>query len=119
MRVAIVGSRDFPSEQRVRAYVDALFEEGDDPSLRPVIVSGGARGVDSWACQAALARGWEVDVHPADWDTYGKSAGYRRNQDIVLSSDLVVAFWDGKSKGTRHSIDLALRYLVPLEVIFP
>lgn len=119
MRVAIIGSRDFPNEQRVRDYVDALFEEGNDERRRPVIISGGARGVDSWAESTALDRGWEVDIHPADWDTYGKSAGFRRNQDIVMSADLVVAFWDGKSKGTKHSIDLALKYCVPLEVIFP
>jgi hypothetical protein len=46
----------------------------------------------------------------ADWDTYGKSAGYRRNADMAKYSDAVVCFWDGVSKGTKHMIDLARQY---------
>ena len=71
------------------------------------IVSGGARGADSLAEKYAAEKGIPITVVPAEWDKYGKSAGYRRNVQIVAESDEVVAFWDGESKGTQHTIDIA------------
>lgn len=100
MKVAIVGSRDYGNLEAVRAYVRGLPKD-------TVIVSGGARGVDSVAEQEARRCGLEVLIFPAEWGKYGKSAGYRRNVDIVTAADQVVAFWDGVSRGTKHSIDLA------------
>jgi hypothetical protein len=73
------------------------------------VVSGGARGVDSWAVDFARARGLHFEEYPADWDRYGKSAGYHRNRDLVDKADFVVAFWDGVSRGTFHTIQLALQ----------
>lgn len=100
MHVAIVGSREWPEPERVKAYVDSLPEG-------TVVVSGGAKGVDTWAEEAAKARGLEVMIFPADWKTYGKRAGMIRNQQIVLAADEVVAFHDGTSKGTAHTIKMA------------
>jgi YspA, cpYpsA-related SLOG family len=100
MKIAIVGSRDFPQLERVDAFVDAL-SPGD------VVVSGGARGVDSRAERRARARGLEVVIIPADWDRHGRSAGFKRNHDIIAAADRVAAFWDGTSRGTAHSIQLA------------
>jgi hypothetical protein len=48
-----------------------------------------------------------IVVHEAEWDKYGKSAGYIRNKTIWDDSDMGIAFWDGVSKGTKHSFDLA------------
>lgn len=100
MHVAIVGSREFPEPEKVRDYVNSL-------DVGTVVVSGGASGVDSWAEEAARARGLEVMIFPADWRTYGKRAGMIRNQQIVLAADIVVAFHDGVSKGTAHTIKMA------------
>lgn len=72
-----------------------------------IVVSGGASGVDSWAEVYAKQRGLQTEIYPAMWSTYGKSAGFRRNADIVNAADQVVAFWDGESKGTAHTIKLA------------
>lgn len=111
-RIAIVGSREYPDWNQVREYVESL------PYLATVI-SGGARGVDRMAAETARRRGMNVVEYPADWERYGKSAGYRRNQTIVDNADRIVAFWDGKSPGTKHTIDIAERAGKPVEVITP
>lgn len=100
MKVAVVGSRDFPRLDEVRAYVASLPAD-------TVIVSGGARGVDTAAVDEARRLGMRYIVLPADWKTWGKRAGFMRNADIVAAADEIVAFWDGVSRGTRHTIALA------------
>jgi len=100
-RVAFVGSRDYPDMDEVRGMVQA-YKDCE-------VVSGGARGVDSVAVEEATRLGCPTKVFPADWDTHGKRAGAVRNQQIVDYSDMVVAFWDGKSKGTVITVDMARR----------
>lgn len=112
MKIAIVGSRGYADEQEVRAFVRSL-NEGD------TVVSGGARGVDSWAEDEARKRGLEVKVFPADWDRLGRRAGFVRNADIVAYSEAVVAFWDGSSKGTASTIRLARQAGKSVEVRTP
>jgi predicted Rossmann fold nucleotide-binding protein DprA/Smf involved in DNA uptake len=111
MKIAIVGSRDFHDPQAVTDFVASLPSDA-------VIVSGGARGVDTWAERAALARGLSVEVHKANWDAYGKRAGFVRNFLIVKSADRVVAFWDGRSKGTAHSIRVAREIGKDVQVLY-
>lgn len=104
MRVAIVGSRDanILTLQKVREYVNSLPPD-------TVVVSGGARGVDKVAETTALERGLEVIVHTPNWDKYGrKQAGFKRNALIVADAHYVAAFWDGHSRGTKNTIELAL-----------
>lgn len=81
------------------------------------MISGGASGVDTAAADAARARGLDVIVFQPMWGVYGKSAGYKRNIQIVEASDRVVAFWDGTSKGTQHSINIAKEKNKPVEII--
>jgi hypothetical protein len=100
MKIAIVGSRDYPHPQHVTDYVNTL-------PLDTIIVSGGARGVDTWAEQAARRRGMTVIVFKADWKTFGKVAGFMRNREIIDAADSVTAFWDLYSPGTKHSISTA------------
>ena len=97
MKVAIVGSRDYPSPSLVRAFVNTLPDD-------TIIISGGARGVDTVAEQAARYRHLKVEIYPAEWDKWGRSAGMMRNGKIINAADRVVAFWDGISKGTADSI---------------
>lgn len=108
MRVAIVGSRDYPNLEQVRQFVRALAQKYP----RAEIVSGGARGVDQAAQDEGIQCGLVVTPIPAEWDKYKRSngknpAGMIRNQVIVDNADIVVAFWDGKSRGTKHTIDTA------------
>lgn len=78
------------------------------------IVSGGARGADSLAERYAQENDIQLTVFPAEWDKYGKSAGYRRNHQIIDYADVVLAFWDGQSKGTKHAIELAEKQNKPV-----
>jgi len=115
MKVAVVGSRDFPDLAKVEAVMDEIIQN----ELHIEIVSGGARGVDQEA--ERIARGWstKVIVIPAEWDKFGKGAGMIRNRQIVELADRVIAFWDGESPGTRNTIGTALKAKKNLEVIFP
>lgn len=108
-RIAIVGSRSYRSLERVAQYVRNLPQE-------TVVVSGGAHGVDATAEYAARCRHMQALIFLPNWRKYGRSAGMLRNQLIVDNADKLVAFWDGKSRGTRNSISLAQIRGIPIEV---
>lgn len=110
MRVAIVGSRDYRHTYRIMAYIDTL-------PLDTVIVSGGARGVDSIAERHAQRRGLKTLIFPAKWSVYGKQAGHIRNKLIIDNADKVVAFWDGASPGTKNTIAQARFKHMPVEIV--
>lgn len=99
MKIGIVGSRTFEDY--------SLFCKVMNDLNCDTIISGGARGADSLAKRYAKEKEINYVEYPAEWDKYGKSAGYKRNKLIVNDSDKLVAFWDRISKGTKHSIDLA------------
>lgn len=104
--IAVVGSREGITRELVEAKLAALTAKLTALGWTPVIVSGGARGVDTFAEDWARAHSFQAIVFRADWHIHGKSAGYKRNVDIVNKADIVVAFWDGQSRGTAHSIKL-------------
>ena len=105
MNIAIIGSRDFTDYRCLKETLDSHFSF----NIKDVdyIVSGGAKGADTLAERYAREHNIPIKIYPAQWKTFGKSAGYRRNIEIIENSDIVFAFWDGKSKGTKHSIDIA------------
>jgi len=98
-----VGSRDGVNPAAVSDFIDKL-----DP-LTTVIVSGGARGVDTYAAERAEERGIRTVVIRANWKKYGRGAGFLRNKEIVKAADDVVAFWNGQSRGTEHTIEQAVK----------
>ena len=71
------------------------------------IVSGGAKGADSLSERYAKENNIPTEIYLAQWDLFGKKAGFLRNTTIIENSELVVAFWDSRSKGTRDSIGKA------------
>lgn len=101
MNVAIIGSRTFTDYERAEQFLSAL--ELDITR----VISGGAKGADAIAERYAAEHGIPITVYPADWKRYGRGAGMIRNKQIIDDADVVVAFWDGVSKGTKHSIELA------------
>jgi hypothetical protein len=111
-RLAIVGSRNFPDETMVRTILHGVLK------MWHLVVSGGAPGVDSWAEQVAQTIGLPVCVHRADWEK-GRTAGFTRNTTIVRDSDVVIAFWDGKSTGTLDTIEKAKALGKPVGVVLP
>ena len=109
VKVAIVGGRDFNDYDLV---LKALA--GYDIKA---IVSGGANGADSLAERYAADYGLPLIVFKPDWKKHGRGAGIVRNKEIVQEADEVVAFWDGKSRGTNSTIGFAEKANKPLKVV--
>jgi len=111
----VCGSREWRDPQAARAAVaDRLF----DLPVDAVIVHGDARGVDRFAHQEAQKLGLLVEPHPADWSRSRKRAGLIRNEAMAaLGADLCIAFWNGRSTGTRHMIEVAERHGIEVEQV--
>jgi hypothetical protein len=103
MKLAVVGSRDITDELLVFNSINSIITEVQTPIT---IISGGARGVDSIAAKWANNNNVPLIEFRADWNKFGKVAGMIRNKDIITECDTVLAIWDGKSKGTKNSIQL-------------
>lgn len=99
MRVIIAGSREITSYNFV---CEAIKESGFHITE---VVSGTARGVDQLGERWARENGIPIIYFPADWQKYGKKAGYLRNLDMGHYGDALIACWNG-SKGTAHMIDI-------------
>lgn len=112
-KVIVAGGRDFADYDLLKSKLDNLLV-----NRNPVeIVSGTARGADKLGEFYAKRSQLAVALFPADWDLYGKSAGYRRNEEMAEYADALVAFWDGKSRGTKHMIDLANKSGIQVRVV--
>lgn len=102
-RVIIAGSRDGFSQSYVTSKMDFLTKSEGLSIMEAV--SGGARGVDHYGEVWAKMRGFSVKVFPAHWDKYGAAAGMIRNREMGDYADYLIAFWDGRSAGTKAMID--------------
>ncbi len=112
MKILVCGSRSW-------THSDAIFAQltDYDPTTTEVI-HGGARGADKLAGKVANSLGIKVIEYPANWTRYGKAAGFIRNNEMLAQKpDLVLAFWDGKSKGTEHTINAARELDIPTRVV--
>jgi hypothetical protein len=115
-RVAVIGSRTFDDKERLYKI---LTKNKDKIKL---IVSGGASGADTLATDWAKDYGIPYLVFPAMWHDpetggYDKGAGFRRNRYIIQYSDIVIAFYDGVSKGTANSLEIAKQLNKPIKII--
>ena len=100
-RVIIAGSRDIHNYALVeQAIKDSGFCIG-------TVISGGTKGVDRLGERYARTHGLPLEVYLADWNRYGISAGYRRNQQMAEVADCLIAIWNGVSRGTGHMINIA------------
>ena len=123
MRLIIAGGRDF--EDKVSACTEFLnfVKEVTYPKLSKAcpfteIVSGGAKGADRVGEYVAQFFGLPVKQFIPDWDGLGKRAGFVRNAEMAANADALLAFWDGKSKGTKHMIDEATKKGLKVKVVF-
>ena len=107
MKVAVIGSRGIC----VNHLADYL------PPDTTEIVSGGAKGVDTCAAQYAAEAGLPLTVFLPAYEKYGKAAPLKRNLQIIGYADTVVAFWDGRSRGTKFVIDACRAEGKPIRVI--
>ena len=109
MKVAVIGSRELP----VNPLEDYL------PDNVTEIVSGGAQGIDTCAKSYALRHGLKLTEFLPEYAKYGRGAPLRRNITIIEHADLVLAFWDGKSRGTKFVIDNCKKRNIPVAVYQP
>lgn len=114
MNIIVAGGRDFKDYNLLRQKLNDLLKDINDV----VIISGKANGADSLGEQYGRENNIAIKEFPAKWDLYGKSAGYMRNEEMAKIGDMLIAFWDGKSKGTKHMIDLAKKYNLKTEIIY-
>ena len=113
MKIIIAGGRNFRVYNKLRESCDNILVNQKDVE----IVSGTAAGADTLGERYAQEKGYEVKKFPAQWDLYGKSAGYKRNQQMAEYADGLIAFWDGKSRGTKHMIDIANKMGLKVRVV--
>ena len=99
MKVAVIGSRTFDDYDRLKKVLNNLTISH--------FISGGAIGADKLGERYADENSIPKTIHLPDWDKHGKAAGFIRNSDIINDSDMIVACWDGKSRGTRNSMGKA------------
>ncbi len=117
MKLAVVGSRDLiliPEKS-----IEIIYNYVNKYNIA-ALVSGGAKGADTYAEIVAKKLGIPVKIFHAEWEKYGKAAGYIRNEQIVEYADGVVAFYYGNkpSKGAKHSINIAISTGKPIKEIF-
>lgn len=109
MRVAVIGSRGL-SVNDLEKYLPEDVTE---------IVSGGAKGVDTSARNYAVAHGIKLTEFLPEYEKYGKSAPLKRNITIIENADIVLAFWDGQSRGTKFVIDECKKRGIPVKIFKP
>ena len=112
-RVIIAGSRNFDNYDLLEKTLDYLFQNIKDEII---ILSGAAPGTDTLGEQYAKKRGYASEKHPAPWELFGKAAGPIRNEMMAKNADALVAFWDGKSSGTKSMIEIANKHNLLVKV---
>ncbi len=115
IRCIIAGSRGFDDYAMLLTAVNICFLNFAVEDI--TILSGMARGADRMGERFAHEMGIAVDQYPAQWDTYGRSAGYKRNELMATEATHLIAFWDGVSRGTKHMIDLATKHGLTLATV--
>ena len=104
-KVIIAGSRGFSNYKLLKEKCNKyLCEKRKEYNI--IIISGGARGADTLGEKYAQDEGFSLEKFPANWNKFGKSAGFRRNEQMAEVADALIAFWDGKSNGTKHMIEI-------------
>jgi len=104
MKIIIAGSRNFTDYKKLCEVCDHILQDQTDIE----IVSGAYyKGADKLGEQYAIERGYKIRQFPSNWKRFGRAAGPKRNEQMANYADALIAFWDGKSKGTKHMIELA------------
>ena len=107
MKLAIIGSRNCPP----------IDLEAHLKYIPDTIVSGGAKGADTYAREFAQKHNLKLIEFLPEYDKYGKGAPLVRNKLIVDNCDCVLAFWDGKSRGSKFTLDYAKEKNKPIKIV--
>lgn len=115
MKVIIAGGREFNNYGLLKTkcdfYLEKTFSEIE-------IVSGKAKGADSLGELYAKESEYKLKEFPADWSMHGNGAGIIRNEQMGDYAEALIAFWDGKSKGTNHMINYMKKLGKPVKIVY-
>ena len=103
-KVVIGGCRDYADYEFFKLRIDEILQ---NEKAEIIIISGHCSGVDLMGERYAAENGFKVEMFLPEWKKYGRAAGPIRNEKMVECADLVVAFWDGRSRGTKSLIKYA------------
>ncbi len=106
IRIVVAGCRNFNDYFIAKEFIDDCLKDIKKENTL-IFVSGCCKGADLLGERYAKENGFDIEHYPADWNKYKKAAGVIRNKQMAEASDIVVCFWDGKSRGTKSMIDLA------------
>lgn len=114
-KVIIAGCRDFADYELLKEKCDFYLQNKKPENI--VIVSGHASGADALGERYAQERGYELEAFPADWKANGRAAGPIRNAKMASVAHTLIAFWNGKSRGTKNMIDTAKKHNLQVAVV--
>ena len=114
-RVIIAGCRDFADYELLKEKCDFYLQNQKPEDI--VIVSGHASGADALGERYAQERGFGLETFPADWKANGRAAGPIRNAKMASVAHTRIAFWNGKSRGTKNMIDTATKRGLQVAVV--
>ena len=130
MKIIVAGGRDFTNKEMMKDFLQCMYQNGNlDDSLE--LVCGMAKGADMTAYELFEEEGLVVHERPADWQDmsepcvvgtnyfgkYNKLAGMKRNHAMGDEADILVAFWDGSSKGTKDMIEYMNKLGKPVHIV--
>lgn len=120
-KVIIAGGRSFNDydklSERCRHYLSSYLHAEKHACQPVLVISGTAQGADRLGEKFAVNTNCLLKSMPAQWKEFGKSAGYKRNVQMAENADALIAFWDGKSRGTKHMIDIAKQKKLLVRVV--
>ena len=112
-KIAVGGSRSIKSYDLIKSVLDCLLMPGD------VVLSGNAPGADRLGERYAQEHGLEYKIIPSEWEKHGLKATMMRNEVLLKAADCLIIFWDGKSEGSKHMLEIAGRARKLLAVVRP
>lgn len=114
-KVIVAGGRDFDNYEFLKEKLDETFESLGDLDAHPIeIISGMADGADTLGIKYAKEHKLTMVLYPVNWKKYPRMGGILRNMNMLVTATHLVAFWDGKSHGTQHMIEIAKEKGIPV-----
>ncbi len=115
MKLIIAGSRNFTNYKKLCEVCDQILQ--DQTNIE--IVSGAYyKGADKLGEQYAKEHNYPIKQFPADWKRFGRASGPKRNEQMANYADALIAFWDGRSAGTKHMIQVAKSRNLKIKIFF-
>lgn len=114
-KIVVAGCRNFNDYNLAKDFIDFCISD-IRKKYTLIFISGGCKGADALGQRYASDNGYNVEIYPAEWEKYGKSAGPKRNKKMAEICDYVICFWDKRSRGTKSMIEYAKQFNKPIMV---